>query len=177
MRIRPVSEVGSADNKWCSNVRCWPLLDEKQRSSTRRLLGADRKRRMCGQIEVDDRPYGSRSPGVPKGNKNAFKHGRYFAEAVARRRLISRLKKSGSQPCAMRMSANDPTRAWDIRNRSRSLSKKGHLAGGTWRPGSAWPSARDAQALPKCTSCAMSLLVLSGSSKAAQMLIAAQTET
>jgi hypothetical protein len=31
------------------------------------------------------------SPGAPKGNKNAFKHGRYTADAIARRREISEL--------------------------------------------------------------------------------------
>jgi uncharacterized protein YjcR len=35
--------------------------------------------------------HGGPSPGAPKGNKNAFKHGRYSAEAVARRRSIAEL--------------------------------------------------------------------------------------
>lgn len=35
--------------------------------------------------------HGGRSPGAPKGNRNAFKHGWYSAEAIARRREISRL--------------------------------------------------------------------------------------
>ena len=35
--------------------------------------------------------HGGLSPGAPKGNKNAFKHGRYSAEAIARRRIISGL--------------------------------------------------------------------------------------
>jgi hypothetical protein len=30
-------------------------------------------------------------PGAPKGNRNAFKHGRYAAEAIARRREIAEL--------------------------------------------------------------------------------------
>jgi hypothetical protein len=29
------------------------------------------------------------SPGAPKGNRNAFKHGRYTAEAIANRREIT----------------------------------------------------------------------------------------
>ncbi|WP_321576381.1 HGGxSTG domain-containing protein [Bradyrhizobium barranii] len=37
------------------------------------------------------RMHGGRSPGAPKGNRNAFKHGRYSADAIARRRGISRL--------------------------------------------------------------------------------------
>ena len=35
--------------------------------------------------------HGGLSPGAPKGNKNAFKHGRYTAEAIARRRDIAEL--------------------------------------------------------------------------------------
>jgi hypothetical protein len=37
------------------------------------------------------RMHGGLSPGAPKGNKNAFKHGRYTAEAIARRRDIAEL--------------------------------------------------------------------------------------
>jgi hypothetical protein len=37
------------------------------------------------------RMHGGMSPGAPKGNKNAFKHGRYTAEAIARRREIATL--------------------------------------------------------------------------------------
>jgi hypothetical protein len=35
--------------------------------------------------------HGGKSPGAPKGNKNALKHGRYTAEAIAQRRQISAL--------------------------------------------------------------------------------------
>ena len=35
------------------------------------------------------RMHGGTSPGAPKGNKNALKHGRYTAEAIARRREIA----------------------------------------------------------------------------------------
>jgi uncharacterized protein YjcR len=37
------------------------------------------------------RMHGGKSPGAPKGNQNAFKHGRYSAEAIARRRSIAAL--------------------------------------------------------------------------------------
>ena len=37
------------------------------------------------------RMHGGPSPGAPKGNQHAFKHGRYSAEAIARRREISAL--------------------------------------------------------------------------------------
>nr|WP_084462113.1 HGGxSTG domain-containing protein [Bradyrhizobium sp. WSM1417] len=35
--------------------------------------------------------HGGPSPGAPKGNRHALKHGRYTAEAIARRREISAL--------------------------------------------------------------------------------------
>jgi hypothetical protein len=35
--------------------------------------------------------HGGRSPGAPKGNRNAFKHGRYTAEAIANRRGVAAL--------------------------------------------------------------------------------------
>src|SRR3979411_2437203 len=37
------------------------------------------------------RMHGGPSPGAPKGNQHAYKHGRYSAEAIARRREISAL--------------------------------------------------------------------------------------
>ena len=35
------------------------------------------------------RLHGGLSPGAPKGNRNAFKHGRYTAEAVTSRREVA----------------------------------------------------------------------------------------
>jgi hypothetical protein len=40
------------------------------------------------------RMHGGMSPGAPRGNKNALKHGRYTAEAIARRRKISALMRA-----------------------------------------------------------------------------------
>jgi hypothetical protein len=40
------------------------------------------------------RMHGGKSPGAPKGNKNAFKHGHYSAEANLRRRRITALLRS-----------------------------------------------------------------------------------
>ena len=37
------------------------------------------------------RMHGGLSPGAPKGNKNALKHGRYSAEVLARRREVAAL--------------------------------------------------------------------------------------
>jgi hypothetical protein len=35
--------------------------------------------------------HGGLSPGAPKGNRNAYKHGRYSADAIANRREIAAL--------------------------------------------------------------------------------------
>ena len=35
--------------------------------------------------------HGGKSPGAPKGNRNAWKHGRYSAEAIAMRQLVRQL--------------------------------------------------------------------------------------
>jgi uncharacterized protein YjcR len=37
------------------------------------------------------RMHGGKSQGAPKGNKNAFRHGRYTADAIANRREIATL--------------------------------------------------------------------------------------
>ena len=37
------------------------------------------------------RMHGGKSTGAPKGNKNALKHGRYSAEAIAERRYVQEL--------------------------------------------------------------------------------------
>ncbi|MDN4986571.1 HGGxSTG domain-containing protein [Bradyrhizobium sp. WYCCWR 13022] len=40
------------------------------------------------------RMHGGPSPGAPKGNQNAFKHGRFTRDAILRRREISALVRS-----------------------------------------------------------------------------------
>jgi hypothetical protein len=37
------------------------------------------------------RMHGGKSPGAPKGNRNAWKHGHYSAEFLAMRRLVRQL--------------------------------------------------------------------------------------
>jgi hypothetical protein len=41
--------------------------------------------------------HGGPSPGAPKGNKNAYKHGHYTADAIARRRSIATLIRTGKK--------------------------------------------------------------------------------
>ena len=40
------------------------------------------------------RMHGGKSPGAPRGNSNAYRHGRYTAEAIAERRRIATLLRS-----------------------------------------------------------------------------------
>ena len=35
--------------------------------------------------------HGGKAPGAPKGNRHAFKHGRYSSEAIAERRAFAAL--------------------------------------------------------------------------------------
>jgi hypothetical protein len=42
--------------------------------------------------------HGGQSPGAPKGNKNALKHGRYTADAVERRHGIESLLRNMKGP-------------------------------------------------------------------------------
>jgi hypothetical protein len=46
------------------------------------------------------RMHGGPSPGAPRRNKNALKHGLYSAEAIARRRSISALIRSALRQCS-----------------------------------------------------------------------------
>jgi uncharacterized protein YjcR len=64
---------------------------------SRRCGARTRNGNRCQSPAMPDgrcRMHGGRSPGAPKGNKNAFKHGRYTAEAVATRREVARLMRA-----------------------------------------------------------------------------------
>jgi uncharacterized protein YjcR len=43
------------------------------------------------------RMHGGTSPGAPKGNNNAYKHGHYTADTIARRRSIATLIRTGKK--------------------------------------------------------------------------------
>ena len=58
------------------------------------MRSTDKKREPVPVASNAERPlsvHGGPSPGAPKGNKNALKHGLYTAEAIAHRREISGL--------------------------------------------------------------------------------------
>ena len=55
------------------------------------------------------RMHGGPSPGAPKGNRNAFKHGRYTAEAIGNRRNAH--CDEGSRRYGLRLNCSD-VRSW-----------------------------------------------------------------
>jgi hypothetical protein len=59
---------------------------------SRRCGARTRRGGLCqspGMTNGRCRMHGGKAPGAPRGNKNAFKHGRYTAEAIAWRRDVS----------------------------------------------------------------------------------------
>ncbi|MFL6799236.1 MAG: HGGxSTG domain-containing protein [Xanthobacteraceae bacterium] len=57
-------------------------------------MARTRRRTACHSPAMSNgrcRMHGGPSPGAPKGNKNAWKHGRYSAEAISRRRAMALL--------------------------------------------------------------------------------------
>ena len=58
------------------------------------MWSADKSGNRCQSPAMPNgrcRMHGGMSPGAPKGNRNALKHGRYTAEAIAGRREIAEL--------------------------------------------------------------------------------------
>ena len=46
------------------------------------------------------RLHGGKSPGAPRGNRNAWKHGRYSATAIEERRLLQQILKAARETMA-----------------------------------------------------------------------------
>jgi len=73
------------------------LLDMHQAP---RCLARTRHGSLCQSPAMTNgrcRMHGGSSPGAPKANENAYKHGRYTAQAIARRREISFLIRTARQ--------------------------------------------------------------------------------
>ena len=59
-----------------------------------RCADAEEEESLCRSPAMPNgrcRMHGGLSPGAPKGNRNAFRHGRYTAESLARRRELAAL--------------------------------------------------------------------------------------
>ena len=62
------------------------------------------------------RMHGGPSAGAPKGNQNAFKHGRYTAEAMARRRELSALLQAMRTLAGEKRFSPNVTKAHEVRS-------------------------------------------------------------
>src|ERR1700736_5679609 len=81
-----------------------PLTDSVYRFMHRapRCRARTRRGSLCqspAMINGRCRMQGGTSPGAPMGNKNAFKHGRYTADAIAFRRFMAELIRNARQVC------------------------------------------------------------------------------
>src|SRR2546423_11105880 len=82
-------------------IQARELGDEREKSCRRQREGLSRRcgartrsGSRCWSAAMQNgccRMHGGMSPGAPKANKNAFKHGHYTAEAIASRREIAKL--------------------------------------------------------------------------------------
>lgn len=88
--------VGNVQGGGCSrNRRNNPMLLDMHRA--KRCGARTRGGKPCqspGMANGRCRMHGGPSPGAPKGNQNALKHGRYTPEAIGRRREIAALLRS-----------------------------------------------------------------------------------
>ena len=76
------------------NQRIKPVQNELPMHLSRRCGARTRNGSPCRSAAMPNgrcRMHGGMSPGAPKGNTNAFKHGHYTAEAIASRREIAKL--------------------------------------------------------------------------------------
>jgi hypothetical protein len=81
------------------------------------------------------RMHGGLSPGAPKGNRNAFKHGRYAAEAIARRREIAELGREIAElVSAMKPLNTGRTFAFAFHNpTSKGVARSSRFSAARWR--------------------------------------------
>jgi integrase len=71
-----------------------PMQGKLSTHLSRRCRARTRRESLCQSPAMPNgrcRMHGGMSPGAPKGNRNALKHGRYTADAIARRREIGAL--------------------------------------------------------------------------------------
>ena len=87
-----VGMVGSPGEGMCPNQRINPMhldMHRAPRCGARTRIGSPC--RSPAMANGRCRMHGGLSTGAPKGNRNAFKHGRYTAKAIADRREVAAL--------------------------------------------------------------------------------------
>ena len=99
-RYGPYTTAYNRFNRWSGRgvwKRIFDTLASKSRNSLYMIDSTKARTRRARRFRSPAMPngrcrmHGGLSPGAPKGNRNAFKHGRYTAEAIARRREIAEL--------------------------------------------------------------------------------------
>jgi hypothetical protein len=89
--VGTVETPGGGDR---ANQRINPMQSKLPMHLSRRCGARSRRGSQCQSPAMPNgrcRMHGGKSPGAPKRNKNALKHGRYTAEAIANRREIGTL--------------------------------------------------------------------------------------
>jgi hypothetical protein len=77
-----------------------PMKSKLPMHLSRRCQARTRRESLCQSPAMSNgrcRIHGGASPGAPRGNSNALKHGRYTAEAIKQRRQIARLLRLARQ--------------------------------------------------------------------------------
>jgi len=96
---KPVAKPSSATSRprgegLLRNQRNNPMQNKLPMHLSRRCGARTRSGSRCRSPAMPNgrcRLHGGMSPGAPKGNKNAFRHGRYTADEIANRREITAL--------------------------------------------------------------------------------------
>jgi hypothetical protein len=94
-RIRPSLAWSRPRGKGIvQNQRINPMQSKLPMHRSQRCLARRRRGSPCQSPAMPNgrcRMHGGPSPGAPKGNKNAYKHGRYTAKTIADRRAVAAL--------------------------------------------------------------------------------------
>src|SRR4051794_19141566 len=86
----PLKHLGEGQE---ANQRINPMQNKLPMHLSRRCGARTRRGKPCRSPAMPNgrcRMHGGLSPGAPKGNKNAFKHGHYTAEAIETRREVTK---------------------------------------------------------------------------------------
>jgi hypothetical protein len=89
-----LNQANKLSRTYDRNRRINPMQSKLPMHLSRRCGARTRRGSPCqspAMLNGRCRMHGGKSPGAPKGNKNAWKHGQYSAEAMARRRDIAEL--------------------------------------------------------------------------------------
>jgi hypothetical protein len=93
-RPERIDEIAGGTHPKLENLRINPMQSKSPMHLSRRCGVRTRQGSRCQSPAMPNgrcRLHSGKSPGAPKGNRNAFKHGRYSAERIEARRKIAAL--------------------------------------------------------------------------------------